>query len=82
MSKLQEKNSQRFVMYVPRELRREIQLWAAKKNMTMAEFGRAAFETYLNGKKRQERNEQLMETCRMFESTNQHLSTDWVPAEN
>lgn len=64
----QEKTSQRFVMYIPFSLRREIDIWAEKMNMTLAEFGREAFESYLDNKKRQERDQQLMETCQLFET--------------
>ena len=76
------KTSQRFVMYIPNNLRAEIDHWVDKRGMTLAEFGREAFETYLKNKIREEKEAQLAETCRIFESKNKDLIKDWAVLEN
>ncbi len=67
---------QRFVLYVPNALRKEIEDWVNKMGITFAEFGREAFELYLSSKRKEERNTQLTETCKLFESKNNNVSND------
>ena len=81
MSKVQTKTNQRFVMYIPSSLREEIECWVDKMNITYAEFGREAFEHYISNKKREERRQELAETCRLFEQHNNTLFTDWARLE-
>jgi metal-responsive CopG/Arc/MetJ family transcriptional regulator len=76
------KSSQRFVMYIPNNLREEIDDLVDKRGITLAEFGRDAFETYLNSIKEEERKAQLAETCRLFEAQNDDLSNLWAGEEN
>jgi len=75
---------QRFVLYVPNALRKEIDDWVNKMGITFADFGREAFELYLSSKRKEERNTQLTETCKLFESKNNSVLNDWagVEAEN
>ncbi len=75
------KSSQRFVMYIPNRLRQEIEGWVTKKGITLAEFGRDAFEAYLRDIKRKERDAQLAETCRLFDRQNNSVYQDWAPVE-
>ena len=75
------KASQRFVMYIPNALREEIEDWVGKMGMTLAEFGREAFESYLNSKRREERNAQLVETCRLFENKSKRILKEWASTE-
>ncbi len=76
------KSRQRFVMYIPNYLREEIEVWVNKKGITMAEFGRDAFESYLNDRRREERTQQLAETCRLFEDSNEQILKEWTVVEN
>jgi len=75
---------QRFVLYVPNALRKEIDDWVNKMGITFADFGREAFELYLSHRRKEERNTELAETCQLFESKNNSLLNDWagVEAEN
>ncbi len=84
MSRTAVKPSQRFVLYVPITLRKEIDDWVNKMGITFAEFGRDAFELYLSNKRKEERDVQLAETCQLFESKNNRVLNDWagVEAEN
>ena len=84
MSRTAVKPSQRFVLYVPITLRKEIDDWVNKMGITFAEFGRDAFELYLSNKRKEERDAQLAETCQLFESKNNRVLNDWagVEAEN
>lgn len=75
------KSSQRFVMYIPNNLRAEIEGWVSKMGITLADFGRDAFIKYLDEIKRQERNAQLAETCRFFESNNVSVYREWASAD-
>ena len=52
--------------------------------ITFAEFGREAFELYLLKKRKEEKNAQLAETCRMFETKNKSTLNKWagIEAEN
>ncbi len=78
------KPNHRFVMYIPNSLRNEIEDWVNKMGITFAEFGREAFELYLHNKRKEEKNAQLAETCRMFESKNKSTLNKWagIEAEN
>ncbi|HEX9654379.1 MAG TPA: hypothetical protein VGA99_11760 [bacterium] len=76
------KSRQRFVMYIPNNLREEIEVWVDKMGITMAEFGRDAFESYLSDKRREERKEQLAETCRLFEDGNEQILKEWAVVED
>ncbi len=76
------KANQRFVMYIPNNLREEIERWVNKNGITLAEFGREAFQTYLSEKRREERNAQLAETCRLFNGNNEYVLNDWAGLEN
>ena len=78
------KPNHRFVMYIPNSLRNEIEDWVNKMGITFAEFGREAFELYLHKKRKEEKNAQLAETCRMFESKNKSTLNKWagIEAEN
>ncbi|MFQ5708948.1 MAG: hypothetical protein ACE5HO_15935 [bacterium] len=78
------KARQRFVMYIPNDLRREIETWASQKGITLAEFGREAFESYLHAKRREERHAQLAETCQMLAELNDQVAEKWgiTDAEN
>jgi hypothetical protein len=69
-------------MYIPNNLREEIEVWVNKMGITMAEFGRDAFESYLSDKRREERNLQLAETCKIFEDGNEELLKEWAVVEN
>ncbi|MFQ5677694.1 MAG: hypothetical protein ACE5G1_17530 [bacterium] len=71
------KTNHRFVMYIPDMLRKEVERWTNKMGMTFAEFGREAFELYLEKKRKEEREAQLAETCRLFKSQNTTLLNDW-----
>ncbi len=81
MSRTAVKPSQRFVLYIPNTLRKEIDDWVNKMGITFAEFGRDAFELYLSNKRKEERNSQLAETCRLFESKNNSDLNDWAGVE-
>ncbi|MCH7678185.1 hypothetical protein IID10_02335 [candidate division KSB1 bacterium] len=78
------KPNHRFVLYIPSALRKEIEDWVNKMGITFAEFGREAFELYLHKKRKEEKNAQLAETCRMFESKNKSILDKWagIEAEN
>jgi metal-responsive CopG/Arc/MetJ family transcriptional regulator len=76
------KSNQRFVMYIPNNLREEIENWTNKMGITLAEFGRDAFESYLSDRRREERDEELAETCRVFEDFNAQIVKDWSVTEN
>jgi len=78
------KPNHRFVLYIPSALRNEIEDWVNKMGITFAEFGREAFELYLHKKRKEEKNAQLAETCRMFESKNKSILDKWagIEAEN
>lgn len=80
-SRVYPKSRQRFVMYIPNNLREEIEVWVDKMGITMAEFGRDAFESYLSDKRREERNEELAETCKIFEDLNEELLNEWEEVE-
>ncbi len=80
--KLNMKSSQRFVMYIPNNLRKEIEVCVNKMGITLADFGRDAFVAYLDEIKRRERTEQLAETCRLFESNNETIYREWATADN
>ncbi len=84
MSRTAVKPSQRFVLYIPNTLRKEIEDWVNKMGITFTEFGRDAFELYLSNKRKEERDAQLAETCQLFESKNNRVLNDWagVEAEN
>lgn len=69
-------------MYIPNSLREEIENWVGKTGTTLAEFGRQAFESYLENNRREERKTQLAETCRLFENQNNHIVHDWAGAES
>ena len=71
----------RFVLYIPNALRKEIEEWVNKMGITFAEFGREAFDLYLSKKRKEERNAQLAETCRLFESKNDGVLNDWSQVE-
>jgi hypothetical protein len=75
------KTNQRFVMYIPNSLRQEVESWVCQRAMTLAEFGREAFEYYLDNKKREERKKQLAETCRLFSDINDDILKEWARAE-
>ena len=75
------KPNHRFVLYIPNDLRKEIEDWVNKMGITFAEFGREAFELYLHKKRKEEKNAQLAETCRMFESKNKSVLNKWVGIE-
>ncbi|MFQ5752309.1 MAG: hypothetical protein ACE5HI_09960 [bacterium] len=81
-SKISTKTNQRFVMYIPNNLREEIESWVKKTGITMAEFGREAFKSYLSDRRREERNAQLAETCRIFENNNDRIFKEWAVIEN
>lgn len=81
-SKISTKTNQRFVMYIPNNLREEIESWVKKTGITMAEFGREAFKSYLIDRRREERNAQLAETCRIFENNNDRIFKEWAVIEN
>jgi len=78
------KPNHRFVLYIPNTLRKEIEDWVNKMGITFAEFGRDAFELYSDKKRKEEKNAQLAETCRLFENQNNGVLNDWagVEAEN
>ena len=78
------KPNHRFVMYIPNSLRNEIEDWVNKMGITFAEFGREAFELYLHKKRKEEKNAQLAETCRIFERKNKSTLNKWagIEAEN
>ena len=75
------KANKRFVMYIPGELRDEIEAWVGRKGSSLAEFGRAAFEFYLCVKKKEERNQQLAETCRIFDTDTESATDPWHTTE-
>ncbi|MFQ5602583.1 MAG: hypothetical protein ACE5HS_04880 [bacterium] len=75
------KTSQRFVMYIPTNLREEIETWVNKMGITLAEFGREAFETYLSDKRKEERTEQLVETCKILDQHNDSVLKEWSSLE-
>jgi hypothetical protein len=79
--RLYAKPNQRFVMYISNNLREEIEDWVDKMDITLAEFGREAFETYLENKKREQRHAQLAETCRLFDVTSDRVDRDWASTE-
>ena len=76
------KSSQRFVMYIPNHLREEIDDLVDKRGITLAEFGRDAFESYLNSIRQEEKRAQLAETCRIFGADNQSIANLWTGVEN
>jgi len=75
------KPNHRFVLYIPNALRKEIEDWVNKMGITFAEFGREAFELYLHKKRKEEKNAQLAETCRIFESKNKSILNKWAGIE-
>ena len=75
------KPNHRFVLYIPYALRKEIEDWVNKMGITFAEFGREAFELYLHKKRKEEKNAQLAETCRIFESKNKSILNKWAGIE-
>jgi hypothetical protein len=79
--KTQLRSDQRFVLYISNTLRTEIEHWVEREDMSLAEFGREAFEYYLTNKKKEERDRQLAETCKLFKRTNSRVMIDWGRAE-
>lgn len=75
------KSNHRFVLYIPNALRKEIEDWVNKMGITFAEFGREAFELYLNNKRKEERNAQLEETCKLFGNENKLVLKEWDEIE-
>ncbi len=75
------KPNHRFVLYIPNSLRKEIENWVNKMGITFAEFGREAFELYLSEKRKEERDAQLAETCRLFERNNNSVLNEWAGVE-
>lgn len=68
-------------MYIPNNLREEIENWVNKMGITLADFGRNAFESYLKDIRREERNAQLAETCRIFGNSNDTIYSEWALAD-
>lgn len=68
-------------MYIPTNLREEIETWVNKMGITLAEFGREAFETYLSDKRKEERTEQLVETCKILDQHNDSVLKEWSSLE-
>ncbi len=75
------KPNHRFVLYIPNALRKEIEDWVNKTGITFTEFGREAFELYLSEKRKEERDAQLAETCRLFERKNNSVLNEWAGVE-
>ncbi len=75
------KPNHRFVLYIPNSLRKEIENRVNKMGITFAEFGREAFELYLSEKRKEERDAQLAETCRLFERKNNGVLKEWAEVE-
>lgn len=75
------KSNQRFVMYIPWELRTEVEDWVNRRGVSLAEFGREALETYLRSKQKEERNQQLVETCKLFETRSRMIFREWARTE-
>ncbi len=71
----------RFVLYIPNSLRKEIENLVNKRGITFAEFGREAFELYLSEKRKEERDAQLAETCRLFERKSNSVLNEWAGVE-
>ncbi len=75
------KPNHRFVLHIPNSLRKEIEDWVNKMGITFAEFGRDAFESYLRNKRKEERDAQLAETCRLFERKSNSVLNEWAGVE-
>ena len=75
------KPNHRFVLYILNSLRKEIENWVNKMGITFTEFGRDAFELYLSNKRKEERDAQLAETCRLFERKNNTVLNEWTGVE-
>ncbi|RMD67237.1 hypothetical protein D6833_00490 [Candidatus Parcubacteria bacterium] len=80
--KSQNRGSKRFVMYIPNTLRDEIEACVNETGMTLAEFGREAFATYLCDLRRKKRDAQLAETCRLLDGSNQLVLRNWTKTES
>ena len=79
MKKMQHtKTSQRFVMYISTHLRKEIEDRVRQSGLTLAAFGREAFETYLGQLKKEETDRQLTQTCLIYQQTNQKVFKAWA----
>ena len=82
MKKIQRtKASQRFVMYISTHLRKEIEARVRQSGVTLAAFGRQAFETYLGRLKTEEIDRQLAQTCLIFQQTNQKVFKAWAEVD-
>ena len=75
------KPNHRFVLCIPDSLRIEIENRVSKMGITFAEFGREAFELYVNETRNEERDAQLAETCRQFERKNNGVLKEWAGVE-
>lgn len=73
---------QRFVMYIPTDLRQEIEYWVKKQGITLAEFGREAFVSFLEKKRREERHAQLAKTCQLLSGDDEQIAAKWWMAES
>ena len=74
---LNKKSNRRFVLHISSELRQQIEEWVNRNGVTMAYFGRVAFRKFLEDKKRERRQVQLLETCKRFEKRNTGLMDEW-----
>ncbi|MCG8603431.1 hypothetical protein MJD09_00310 [bacterium] len=75
------KASHRFVMYISGQLREQIEDLVRQNGLTLAAFGRRAFESYLSQLQMEERNRQLTKTCMIFEQKNQQVFNQWADVE-
>lgn len=71
------KANQRFVLYISHELRQRIEQWVTTNGITMADFGREAFKSYLENKRKEERMLQLAETCKLFKQQQNRVNQEW-----
>jgi hypothetical protein len=77
----QRKASHRFVMYISNQLREQVEELVKQNGLTLAAFGRRAFESYLSQLQMEERNRQLAQTCRIFEQRNQQIFNRWAEVD-
>ena len=79
--KMSHKANKRIVMYVPNELCYEIKSWVGENYTTLSDFGREAFRYYLEERRREEVQQQLVESCAHFNQINDQINAEWAKAD-
>ncbi|RMF65318.1 MAG: hypothetical protein D6743_08165 [Calditrichaeota bacterium] len=79
--KVHPKTNKRIVMYVPSDLCYEIKNWVGENFTTLSDFGREAFRYYLKERRKEQVQQQLVESCIQFNSLNGQINEEWQEAD-